>query len=552
MPEPSYVSGTSEHPLLGITIGEQLDRTARAFPGAEAVISVHQGVRLSYRELLAQVERAARALLALGVQPGDRVGIWSPNRIEWPVVQFATAKVGAILVNVNPAYRLHELQHALAKSGVSVLISARGFHSADYVALLGELRPSLPALRTVVLLDDASAPAWAMTWHAFLASAAGVTRADLRAREATLDPDDPINIQFTSGTTGMPKGATLTHHNVLNNGALVGARLRYSRADRICLTVPFYHCFGMVLGALAAVAHGACVVLPGESFDAGECLAAIEAERCTSVYGVPTMFIAMLEHPDFGRFDLTSLRTGVMAGAPCPVEVMRTVIERMHAREMTICYGMTETSPVSFQSFPDDDLDLRVSTVGHIHPWAEAKVIDPATGATLERGLEGELCTRGYLVMRGYWEDPAATAEAIDPAGWMHSGDLAVMREDGLVSIVGRLKDMIIRGGENVYPREIEEFLFTHPKIADVQVIGVPDPKYGEAVCAWIELHPGADATEDEIREFCKGKIATYKIPRHVRFTSEFPMTVTGKVQKFRMREISTEELGLANAARTA
>ena len=544
MAQASYVSGPSNRPLLGVTIGEQLDLTAAAYPDAEAIVARHQGLRLTYRELREQVECAAGALLALGVAKGDRVGIWSPNRVEWAVAQYATAKVGAILVNVNPAYRLHELRHALEAVGVSVLVSARGFHTADYVSMLGELRPELPALRTIVFLDEEPTPQWAMAWPAFLAGAEAIEPDRLRARAAALDPDDPINIQFTSGTTGTPKGATLTHHNVLNNGALVGARLRYTHEDRVCVPVPFYHCFGMVLGDLACLAHGACVVLPGESFDAGECLAAIQAERCTGVYGVPTMFIAMLEHEGFDGFDLSSLRTGVMAGSPCPVEVMRRVIDRMHAREMTICYGMTETSPVSFQSMPDDELEARVATVGHVHPWVEAKVID-AEGVTLPCGGSGELCVRGYLVMRGYWEDPKSTDATIDEAGWLHSGDLAVMREDGAVSIVGRLKDMIIRGGENVYPREIEEFLFTHPKIADVQVIGVPDPVYGEAVCAWVELHPGETTTEDEIREFCKGQIATYKIPKYVRFTTEFPMTVTGKIQKFRMREISVEELGL-------
>ncbi|HEX6844117.1 MAG TPA: AMP-binding protein [Actinomycetota bacterium] len=547
MQEPSYVAGPSDLPLLGRTIGEQLDRTAERWPDADALVARHQGLRLTYRELHAEAERAGRAFLALGVAKGDRVGVWSPNRVEWAVVQYATAKVGAILVNVNPAYRLHELRHALATAGVSVLVSARRFHRGDYVAMLDELRSQLPDLRTVVFLDEEPAPPWAQTWSAFLDGAERVPTEDLRAREALLDPDDPINIQFTSGTTGAPKGATLTHHNVLNNGYLVGARLRYAAGDRVCVPVPFYHCFGMVLGNLACLAHGACVVLPGESFDAGETLGAIEAERCTSVYGVPTMFIAMLEDAGFDGFDLTSLRIGVMAGSPCPVEVMRRVIDRMHAREMTICYGMTETSPVSFQSLPDDDLDLRVSTVGHVHPWVEAKVVDP-DGRTLPRGREGELCIRGYLVMRGYWQDPESTRATIDEAGWLRTGDLAVMREDGAVNIVGRLKDMIIRGGENVYPREIEEFLFTHPKIADVQVIGVPDPVYGEAVCAWVELHPGETATDEEIQEFCRGQIATYKIPRYVRFVEGFPMTVTGKIQKYRMRELTVEELGLAES----
>jgi fatty-acyl-CoA synthase len=552
MSEASYVAGPSDRPLLGRTIGAQLDLTTAQLPEADAIVARHQSVRLTYAELHAEVERAARAFLALGVSKGDRVGIWSPNRVEWAIVQYATAKVGAILVNVNPAYRRHELSHAISAVGVSVLIAARGFHAADYIAMLGDERDGLPLLRTVVLLGEGDLPRWAISWDAFLDAGSVVATETLRDREASLDPDDPINIQFTSGTTGAPKGATLTHHNVLNNGAMVGARLRYTAGDRVCVPVPFYHCFGMVLGNLACLVHGATVVVPGESFDASECLAAIESECCTSVYGVPTMFIAMLEDPDVDGRDLSSLRTGIMAGAPCPIEVMRSVIDRMHAREITICYGMTETSPVSFQSQPDDGLDVRVSTVGHVHPWVEAKVVDPVGGATVPRGREGELCVRGYLVMRGYWEQPVETRRAIDPAGWLHTGDLASMRDDGTVSIVGRLKDMIIRGGENVYPREIEEFLFTNPKIADVQVIGVPDPKYGEAVCAWIRLHPGVESTEAEIRDYCTGQIATYKIPRYVRFTDRFPMTVTGKIQKFRMRELTIEELGLAEPVSSA
>lgn len=548
MASSSYVAGPSDRPLLGRTIGDQLDRTTREHPSVDAIVSRHQGVRRSYAELRSEVDRAGRALLAAGVGTGDRVGIWSPNRYEWAVVQYAAAKVGAILVNINPAYRPHELRHALGSVGVSMVVAARGFHDADYVRMLDEVRPELPELRSFVLLDG-PAPSWATTWSSLIGLADRVPESALAERSASLDADDPINIQFTSGTTGLPKAATLTHHNVLNNGALVGARLGYTPRDRVCMPVPFYHCFGMVLGNLASVVHAATVVLPAESFDARACLEAIEGERCTAVYGVPTMFIAMLEEPGFEGFDLTSLRTGVMAGAPCPVEVMRQVIERMHAREMTICYGMTETSPVSFQTRPDDDLERRVSTVGTVHPWVEAKVIEPTTRRTVPRGIAGELCTRGYLVMRGYWGDPAATDEAIDQAGWMHSGDLALMRQDGTVQIVGRLKDMIIRGGENVYPREVEEFLFTNPKIADVQVVGVPDPKYGEAVCAWVMLHPGRSATEDEIQGFCRGRIATYKIPRYVRFTTSFPMTVTGKIQKYRMREISIEELGLGERA---
>jgi fatty-acyl-CoA synthase len=545
--ELSYVSGPSERPLLGRTIGAQLDVTASEHGAAEALVSRHQGVRLTYAELRAEVERVARALMAMGVARGDRVGIWSPNVAEWVLVQYATAKIGAILVNVNPAYRTHELAYALRQSGVSVLISARRFRSTDYMAMLDEVRTDLPDLRLIVLLDEGRS--WAISWEELLAHADDVSETALRERASSLDFDDPINLQYTSGTTGMPKGATLTHHNILNNGFFAGERMRLTSEDRICVPVPFYHCFGMVLGNLAALTHGACVVLPGEAFDAGAVLATVQEERCTALHGVPTMFIAELHHPDFGGVDLRTLRTGIMAGSPCPVEVMRQVIDRMHMIEVTIAYGMTETSPVSFQSTPFDDLEHRVATVGAIHPNVEAKIVDPATGALLPRGSSGELCARGYPVMRGYWDDPEATRAAIDPAGWMHTGDLAVMREDGYVNIVGRLKDMIIRGGENIYPREIEEFLYTNPKIADVQVIGVPDPKYGEEVCAWVRLKGGTEATEEEIRGFCHGKIATYKIPRYVRFADEFPMTVTGKIQKFRMREISIRELGLEDAA---
>jgi fatty-acyl-CoA synthase len=444
---------------------------------------------------------------------------------------------------VNPAYRVHELRHVLRSAGVSVLIAARGFRSTDYVAMIDEVRSGLPDLRRIVLLG--APERWSTSWGAFLDAAGGVSERTLREREAALAFDDPINIQYTSGTTGLPKGATLSHHNILNNGFFAGERQRLSADDRICLPVPFYHCFGMVLGNLAALTHGSCVVLPGEAFDALACLRAVQDERCTALYGVPTMFIAELEHPDVARFDLTSLRTGIMAGAPCPVEVMKQVVDRMHARDITIAYGMTETSPVSFQSLPDDDLDRRVSTVGAIHPHVEAKVVDPATGLVVERGEPGELCVRGYLVMLGYWNDEESTHLAVDRARWMHTGDLAVMRDDGYVNIVGRIKDMIIRGGENVYPREVEEFLYSHPKVADVQVIGVPDDRYGEEVCAWVRLKEGVDATPEEIREYCRGRIATYKIPRYVRLVDSFPMTVTGKIQKFRMREISIEELGL-------
>ena len=546
----SYVSGSSARPLLARTIGQELDHSAALHGDREALVSRQQGVRLTYAELHAEAERVARALIDLGVRAGDRVGIWSPNNAEWVLTQYGTAKAGAVLVNVNPAYKTQELGFILDRSGVSVLIAGRGFRTTNYVAMLEEVRPELPALREVVLIGEAPEP-WAMSWDGFLARADGTPPGALHERAASLDFDDPINIQYTSGTTGMPKGATLSHHNILNNGFFVGEREQLGPQDRICVPVPFYHCFGMVLGNLAALTHGSCIVIPGESFDAGACLEAVQEEGCTALYGVPTMFIAELDHPGFSAFDLSTLRTGIMAGSPCPVEVMKQVVDRMHMTEVTICYGMTETSPVSFQSLPDDDLDRRVSTVGAIHPHVEAKVVDPATGRTLPRGETGELCTRGYLVMLGYWNDPNATREAVDRARWMHTGDLAVMREDGYVNIVGRIKDMIIRGGENVYPREIEEFLITHPKVADVQVIGVPDERYGEAVCAWVRPKAGVDLTEDEVRGFCRGRIATYKIPRYVRIADEFPMTVTGKIQKFRMREISIRELGLQQAAST-
>ena len=539
---PSYVHGSGSVALLGDTIGAALNRTAARFGDRDALISCHQGLRYTYGELLRQVNLAARALLALGVERGDRVGIWSPNAAEWMITQYAAAKVGAILVNINPAYRRRELEYALRHSGVAVLVAARAFRRTDYMAMLDGLMPEL-TLR-VVYLGDATAPS-GMAWPEFLALADPVPETDLRAREALVQFDDPVNIQYTSGTTGRPKGATLSHHNILNNGFLVGQTLRYTPDDRICVPVPFYHCFGCVMGNLAALTHGAAVIVPAESFDAEATLQAVDAHRCTSMYGVPTMFIAQLEHPSFSTFRLDTLRTGIMAGAPCPMEVMRQVIDRMHVADVTICYGMTETSPVSFQSAVDDPIETRVSTIGRVHPHVECKIVNPETGAIVPRGTAGELCTRGYSVMLGYWNDAAATAGAVDAARWMHTGDLAVMCEDGYVKIHGRIKDMIIRGGENIYPREIEEFLYTHPKISDAQVIGVPDAKYGEAVCAWVRLHEGVTATEDELLQFCRGQIATYKIPRYIRFTAEFPTTVTGKAQKFRMREISIDELGL-------
>jgi fatty-acyl-CoA synthase len=555
----SYVHGGSAVPLLGETIGASLDSAAAAHGHRDALISSHQGLRYSYAELVAQVDRAALAFLALGVRRGDRIGIWSGNCAEWIVTQYAAARIGAILVNINPSYRLRELEYVLNQAGVSVLVAARTFRKSDYLQMLVSLVPELadarapltpknvPTLRHAILLgagDGLGVP----SWDAFVAGGAPGTSSELAAVQARVQADDPVNIQYTSGTTGSPKGATLSHHNILNNGFFVGETLRYSPEDRICLPVPLYHCFGCVMGVLGALTHASTVVLPSESFEAEATLRAIEAYGCTSIYGVPTMFIAMLDHPGFGTHRLDSLRTGIMAGSPCPIEVMRQVIDRMHVGQVTICYGMTETSPVSFQSAVDDVIELRVSTVGRVHPHVECKIVDPDTGATVPRGIPGELCTRGYSVMLGYWNDAAATAAAIDAARWMHTGDLAVMREDGYVNISGRLKDMIIRGGENVYPREIEEFLYTHPKVSEVQVIGVPDLKYGEAVCAWVRLREGETATIEELREFCRGQIATYKIPRYIRFTSEFPTTVTGKIQKFMMREISIRELGLDTA----
>jgi fatty-acyl-CoA synthase len=554
----SYVHGVGTTPLIADTIGGALNRAAERWGDRDALVACHQQLRYSYRALRDQADRAACALIALGVHRGDRVGMWSGNRAEWMVTQYAAAKVGAILVNINPAYRLRELEYALAQSGVSVLIAARSFRSTDYVETLLALVPELtatktgpiqsqrvPALRRVIYLSADAEPG-GMAWAEFLDLGTRIAAHELVARESTLQFDDPVNIQYTSGTTGSPKGATLSHHNILNNGYFVGEVLRYTEHDRICLPVPFYHCFGCVLGNLATVTHGSAVVIPGESFDPDATLQAIEEERCTSIYGVPTMFIAQLDHPRFSSVQLETLRTGIMAGAPCPIDVMRQVIGRMHVPQITICYGMTETSPVSFQSETDDPIELRVSTVGRVLPHLECKVVDPDTGLTVPRGTPGELCTRGYAVMLGYWNDDDATANAIDAARWMHSGDLAVMNDEGYVSITGRIKDMIIRGGENIYPREIEEFLHTHDKVSDVQVIGVPDHKYGEAVCAWIRLRDGVAATAEEFREFCRGQIATYKIPRYVRFTTEFPMTVTGKVQKFKMREMTVAELALA------
>ena len=533
----SYLHGASETPLLGETIGANLRRTVARWPDRDALVVRSQGFRASYQEFWNLTTQLALALLARGIAKGERVGIWAPNRYEWVVTQYATARIGAILVNVNPAYRARELQHAVNQSGLRLLLHARRFRSTDYGAILDSVRHRCTALEQVVVLDD--------DWEALLDEATGTSEAALAEREASLDYDDPINIQYTSGTTGAPKGAALSHHNILNNGYFCGEILGYTEADRVAVPVPFYHCFGMVIGNLACTSHGACIVAPSEAFDAGAFLAAIREERCTSVYGVPTMFIAALNHPDFAGTDFSSLRTGVMAGSPCPVEVMKQVRGRMHVPEITICYGMTETSPVSTQTRVDDPLDKRVGSVGRIHPHVEIKIIDPDNGGTVPRGTSGELCTRGYCVMLGYWNDPDSTSTAIDAARWMHTGDLATMSDDGYVNIVGRIKDLIIRGGENIYPREVEEFLYTHPDVEDAQVIGVPSARYGEEVMAWIKPKAGAALSAEQLDAFCRGAIATYKIPRYWKLVESFPLTVTGKVQKFRMREIATAELGL-------
>ncbi len=537
----SYLHGASTTPLIGETIGENLRRTCERFPDREAVVVRWQGYRATYRQLWEQTTTLARALMASGIGQGDRVGIWSPNRFEWVITQFATARIGAILVNINPAYKTSELQYALKQSGVSLLIHARSFRTSDYAAMVADVCRDCPDLRETIVIDT--------DWNKLLDRSGATSERDLAARESRLQFDDAINIQYTSGTTGFPKGATLSHHNILNNGYLVGEMIKYTEQDRVCVPVPFYHCFGMVMGNLACSSHGACLVVPAEAFDPLATLETIAAERCTSLYGVPTMFIAQLAHPRFKEFDLGSLRTGIMAGSPCPVEVMKQVQSSMHMPEVTICYGMTETSPVSTQSSWDDPLDRRVSTVGRVHPHVEIKIVDPESGAIVPRGTPGELCTRGYSVMLGYWGNEQATREAIDAAGWMHTGDLATADDAGYVNIVGRIKDMIIRGGENVYPREIEEFLYTHPAVLDVQVLGVPSEKYGEEVMAWVKRRPGTDVGADELAAFCRGRIATFKIPAHWKFVNEFPTTVTGKVQKFRMREMAVAELGLQIAA---
>ena len=533
--------GPTDVPLLEETISANLGRTVAAHGDRDALVSVEQGLRFTYREFAAAVDEVAAGLMALDVQVGDRVGIWSPNCAEWVLVQYATARIGAILVTINPAYRVAELEYVLNQSGTSVLVAAESFSHSDYRGMIEEVWDRVPARRAVYLQTS--------DWDELLAGGEAVSADQLAERSARLRPDDPINIQYTSGTTGFPKGAVLSHRNILNNGFFVGEACGYTSADRVCIPVPFYHCFGMVLGNLACTTHGSAMVVPAAGFDAAAALRACEQERCTSLYGVPTMFIAELGEPDLGEYDLSSLRTGIMAGSPCPVEVMKQVVDRMNMDEVTIAYGMTETSPVSTQTSVDDLLDKRVSTVGRAHPHVEVRIVDPDTGETVPRGQAGEFMTRGYSVMLGYWDDEARTAEAIDGQGWMHTGDLAVMDDDGYLNIVGRIKDMIIRGGENVYPREIEEYLYRHPDVVEVQVIGVPDARYGEEIMAWVQLRDGASPDADNIKEFCQGQIAHYKIPRYIKFADEFPMTITGKIQKYLMREQSIEELSLGETA---
>lgn len=555
---PSYSSGTSEKPLLGMTIGDMFDATVNRFPDNDALIVLHQNIRWTYKELHSQVNLCARAFLAAGVRRGDRVAIWSPNRYEWTLTQFATAKIGAILVNINPAYRTHELEYALNQSEARYLVTADSFKASDYRGMLYELAPELKMcaegqldsqklslLKGVINLDDRKHPGmW--RWMDFMALAEGMPQEILDEAQAELQFDDAINIQYTSGTTGFPKGATLSHHNILNNGYFVAESMGFTEQDRLVIPVPLYHCFGMVMGNLGCVTHGSTMIYPDEGFEPGSVLRAVHQERATALYGVPTMFIAELGHPDFESMDLSSLRTGIMAGSLCPTEVMKQVINKMHMTEVQIAYGMTETSPVSTQTGATDSLDKRVTTVGRTQPHLESKIIDPSNGCILPRGEVGELCTRGYSVMLKYWNNDKGTAEAIDEAGWMHTGDLASMDDEGYIQIVGRIKDMVIRGGENIYPKEVEEFLYTHPSIAEVQVTGIPDKKFGEELIAWIKLQPGVEEISDEaLRDFCKGKITHFKIPRYFKFVENFPMTVTGKIQKFKMREISVKELGL-------
>ncbi|MEA2010644.1 MAG: AMP-binding protein, partial [Actinomycetota bacterium] len=522
----SYALGSTDVPLLTETIGENLEHITARFPDQDALIVRHQGIRCTYREFDDATDRLAKAFLRLGIELGDRVGIWSPNCAEWVAVQYATAKIGAILVNVNPAYRTSELEYVLNQSGCRFLISAPSYLTSDYRAMVGSVSDSTPELERAIFLDSPE-------WNELFDAGDDIPDEELWQRESLLDADQPINIQYTSGTTGFPKGATLTHRNILNNGYFCGETLGYTEDDRVCIPVPFYHCFGMVIGNLACTTHGATMVVPSPGFDGGAVLEAVEAEECTSLYGVPTMFIAALEHEDLEKRDVSTLRTGVMAGAPCPIEVMKQVISDLNMTEVTIAYGMTEMSPVATQTLRDDTIDRRVSTVGVAHPHVEIRIVDPDTGDVVPAGTSGEFCARGYSVMQGYWNEPERTAESIDADGWLHSGDLAVMDESGYVKIVGRIKDMIIRGGENVYPREIEEYLFTHPDVVDAQVIGVPDERFGEQIMAWVQTREGSDLSEQDLIDFCKGTIAHFKVPKYVRFTDEYPMTVTGKIQKF-------------------
>ncbi|SFH12444.1 AMP-binding protein [Pontibacter chinhatensis] len=537
MNTPSYSHGASTTPLLGETIGQSLKRTVKKYGDREALVMVEQNYRATYQEFWEQVEQVAKALLAYNIKRGDRVGIWSANRYEWVLVQFATARVGAILVTINPGYKTNDLQYALRQSRVNLLITAPNFRQTNYVEMLEAIRPTCEYPKQTVIFDR--------DWEAFLEAGKSINTQELEAREQSLTFDDPINIQYTSGTTGFPKGATLSHHNILNNGFFIGEILKYTEQDRVCIPVPFYHCFGMVIGNMACITHGATMVITAASFDPEQVMQVVQDEKCTSLYGVPTMFIAELGHPNFHKYDFSSLRTGVMAGSNCPIDTMKKVQQLMNMQEVTVCYGMTETSPVSIQSRPDAPLYKRVSTVGTVHPHLEVKIVDPETGQVVPRGEQGELCTRGYSVMLGYWDMPEATAKVLQN-GWMHTGDLAEMDEEGYVKIVGRIKDLIIRGGENIAPREVEEFLMTQKDVVDVQVIGVPDAKYGEQVMAWVKLKEGATTSPEELTAYCKGKISTVKIPRYWKFVEEFPMTVTGKIRKMEMREISTRELNLA------
>jgi len=542
----SYSHGESTHPLLGETIGANLARTVAAFPDAEALVECETGRRWSYRQLERDVDTLAMGLIGRGIGKGDRVGIWSPNNAAWVLTQYAAARMGAVLVNVNPAYRLNELGYVLGQSGCKLVISAPSFRTSDYTAMLEQARGELPGLEAIVYLGSPD-------WEALVGTASDELARALRSREAELSFDDPINIQYTSGTTGFPKGATLSHHNILNNGFCVGERCDYTEQDRVCIPVPFYHCFGMVLGNIGATTHGACIVIPAPGFDPALTLRAVSREGCTSLYGVPTMFIAELALEDFATYELSTLRTGIMAGSPCPVEVMKRVVSEMHMPEVTICYGMTETSPTSTQTRTDDDLDRRVTTIGRAHPHVEVKVVDPDTGLCVPRGAPGEFCTRGYSVMLGYWEEPERTREAIDAARWLHTGDLATMDAEGYLNIVGRIADLVIRGGENIYPREVEECLHGYGAVADVQVVGVPDARYGEELCAWVRLNAGEQVSDEDVRAFCRERLSHFKVPRYVLFVDEFPMTVTGKIQKYKMREESIRVLGLESASsRTA